>query len=190
MVEIGERIYEDRPAPGALEQLRMLLNSDDRFHGRDRFDDPAQLHTFLVGNEILMPDEAISRTGARRLRVLRDTVRAFLAEPGPTTASALDDLARAHPLVVRLDSGGEASSLGPHEPRDTADQVIARQLSTLHQAIVDGAWTRLDICRRDDCQWVYYDSSRNRSARWCSADPCGDVMKSRAWRERQKSLAG
>lgn len=164
----------------------MLLNSDDRFRGHDHFDDPAQLHDFLADHGILARGETVSSAGAGRLRAFRDAVRAFVAEPDASTIAELNELATSHPIVVRIEGGGDASWLVSHEPRDTADRIIACQLRTLHHAIDDGRWIRLNICGREDCQWVYYDSSRNRSARWCSADPCGDVMKSRAWRERQK----
>ncbi|WP_210767789.1 CGNR zinc finger domain-containing protein [Cellulomonas humilata] len=45
---------------------------------------------------------------------------------------------------------------------------------------------RLKACANPDCQWVYYDGSRNRSGRWCSMTECGDVMKARAYRQRSR----
>ncbi len=36
----------DRPAPGPLEEVRVVLNSDDRFHGVDQAVDVARLNRF------------------------------------------------------------------------------------------------------------------------------------------------
>ena len=37
--------------------------------------------------------------------------------------------------------------------------------------------TRLKVCERQECGLYFYDTSRNRSARWHAENPCG-------WRER------
>ena len=43
---------------------------------------------------------------------------------------------------------------------------------------------RVKICPADDCQWAFYDTSRNRSRHWCSMEVCGNRAKARAHRER------
>ena len=40
-------------------------------------------------------------------------------------------------------------------------------------------WTRLKVCARDSCRWAFYDTSRNRSGRWCSMAGCGNIVKMR-----------
>jgi predicted RNA-binding Zn ribbon-like protein len=45
---------------------------------------------------------------------------------------------------------------------------------------------RLRACRRDACQWVFYDASRNRSGAWCSMDVCGARTKMAAYRRRAR----
>lgn len=45
---------------------------------------------------------------------------------------------------------------------------------------------RIKICDNEDCRWVYYDESRNRVRRWCDDKMCGNLMKVRRFRERQK----
>ncbi len=164
----------------------MLLNTDDRFHGLDRLDDLELLHPFLLHYGVLVDGEILTRRDVAELGGFRDALRGFLIKPGEESADAVNAVAQTSPLVVRLTADG-ASSLEAHARRGVGDRVVARQLETLHRAIEDGRWTRMGCCGREDCQWIFYDSSRNRSARWCSADPCGDVMKARAWRERQRA---
>lgn len=47
--------------------------------------------------------------------------------------------------------------------------------------------SRIKICDNPDCGWVFYDTSRNKSRRWCSESSCGNLMKVRRFRERQKN---
>jgi len=47
-----------------------------------------------------------------------------------------------------------------------------------------GNWSRLKVCANETCQLAFYDSSRNRSGRWCSMATCGNRMKGRAYRQR------
>jgi len=45
--------------------------------------------------------------------------------------------------------------------------------------------TRVGSC--PECAWVFLDTSKNRSRRWCSMQMCGGLAKARAYYERQKS---
>jgi len=38
-----------------------------------------------------------------------------------------------------------------------------------------------------DCQWAFYDRSKNRSGRWCSMRTCGNRTKTRAYRTRRRA---
>jgi regulatory LacI family protein/CGNR zinc finger protein len=57
---------------------------------------------------------------------------------------------------------------------------MAVLLGAVDTARVDGSWTRLKACARESCRWAYFDSSRNRSGRWCSMAWCGNAVKMRA----------
>ncbi|WP_148076665.1 CGNR zinc finger domain-containing protein [Cellulomonas sp. PhB150] len=105
---------------------------------------------------------------------VRDALRRYLVDDD---RAVLDALAAAHPLVVAF---GAPPRLVPVDPADTVAGLVAE----VFEAQRDGMWQRLKACANPDCQWVYYDASRNRSGRWCSMGECGDVMKARAYRER------
>lgn len=55
-----------------------------------------------------------------------------------------------------------------------------------HQSATEGIWWRLKICSSDECEWAYYDHSKNRSRSWCEYG-CGNKMKTRAYRARQRA---
>lgn len=64
--------------------------------------------------------------------------------------------------------------------------VMARIVESFADLLVHQEKRRLKICDNQDCQWVYYDESRNRVRRWCDDKACGNLMKVRRFRERQK----
>lgn len=170
-------VPDPRPAPPDLEVLRRFVNSDNRYHGVDhlRGEDRATWFPEVVG----LPVDEIDAAGWRRLAVLRDRVRAVVAnEDGAMVA--LGEAAHRYPLVVG--ASGLAAAREDQESRLAAAVLVAVQA-----ARHDGRLARLRLCRRPDCQWCYYDTSKNASARWCSSDPCGDVMKARAYRSRRRS---
>lgn len=144
-------------APDPIERVRALLNTDDRFHGVEH-----------LGADV--PRDVVS---------VRDALRRYLTADPQGRDAELEALAVAHPLVV---SFGATTRLVPVDPVDT----VAGVLAEVFEAQRDGLWQRLKACANPDCQWVYYDASRNRSGRWCSMGECGDVMKARAYRERAR----
>ena len=64
------------------------------------------------------------------------------------------------------------------------DGALGRMLALVAAAQDEGTWSRLKACLADDCQWAYYDLSRNRSAVWCDMGTCGNRQKVRSYRER------
>lgn len=116
--------------------------------------------------------------GPGPLIALRDALRAYV------TSGDLDGLARiaaTSPLAVTFDGAG--ASLAPAG----SDPTVASLIADVYRAHASGDWLRLKACANPDCQWIYYDSSRNRSGRWCSMNECGEVMKARAYRQRART---
>jgi predicted RNA-binding Zn ribbon-like protein len=64
------------------------------------------------------------------------------------------------------------------------DRPIGELLMSVTAAMAAGNWNRLKVCANDACQRAFYDSSRNRSGRWCSMATCGNRMKGRNYRQR------
>ena len=147
-------------APGRLERVRALLNTDDRYHGVD----------------------ALAGTAPTELVALRDALRAYVESGRP---GDLADLALRHPVVVGFADG--AARLVPAPGGSEVAGMCADVLATVHEAHLSGAWSRLKVCGNPDCRWVYHDASRNRSGLWCAMGECGDVMKARAYRRRVRA---
>ena len=71
----------------------------------------------------------------------------------------------------------------------TPGAVIAPIVAIVYEAMVNETWPRLKACAADDCQWAFFDRSKNHSATWCSMQVCGNRAKVRAYRERRADSA-
>jgi predicted RNA-binding Zn ribbon-like protein len=56
-------------------------------------------------------------------------------------------------------------------------------------ARASGVWWRLKICSFDECEWAFYDQSKNRSRHYCEYG-CGNKLKTRAYRARRRAASG
>ncbi len=96
----------------------------------------------------------------------------------------------------RLNAAAAETGLRPRfdEPRllPTADGVrgaVGRLLGVAFLAELDGSWHRFRLCADPTCTTVFYDRSKNHSAKWCSMQTCGNRNKVRAFRQRHSPTA-
>lgn len=64
--------------------------------------------------------------------------------------------------------------------------VIGRIAASFSELLAGDDVRRMKICDNDDCRWIFFDESRNRARRWCDDRACGNLLKVRRFRERQK----
>ena len=57
------------------------------------------------------------------------------------------------------------------------------------ELLVAGELRRVGKCCGDNCDWLYLDTSRNRSRRWCDMQSCGNRAKARRHYHRAKGGA-
>jgi predicted RNA-binding Zn ribbon-like protein len=176
-------------APGVLGIVQDFVNTLDLDVDQpgDELTDAAALRTWLAGQGLMAPDEAVTEDDLRRAIELRAAIRSVLAAHA---GEPLDPNA-----LVKLGESAADAGLAPEfsapnavalEPRaGGAIGALGKLVSYIVDAVADGTWARLKACRNEDCQWVFYDSARNRSAKWCSMAVCGNRMKARAFRARR-----
>jgi predicted RNA-binding Zn ribbon-like protein len=95
----------------------------------------------------------------------------------------LDRAVRRAGVRVRFE-GGHAPELVPDA--DGVDGAVARLMAIVAAAVEHGRWERLKGCPRGECEWAFYDKSKNRSGRWCNMESCGNIEKAKAFRARQR----
>jgi predicted RNA-binding Zn ribbon-like protein len=60
-------------------------------------------------------------------------------------------------------------------------------VSSALELLTEGDLTRVRECPgTDDCGWLFYDDSRNRTRRWCSMEGCGSRAKMRRYYARSR----
>jgi predicted RNA-binding Zn ribbon-like protein len=165
-----------------------FLNTTDIEEGRDDFADVDGLRSWLIERDLATPDLPIREGDRRRLVTLREALRDIVQgrDQGRIDQDAirvLDEAAVDATVRITLDRGGDAAmtpaALG-------IDGFVARLLADIATAQLDGTWERFKICTRDVCRWAFYDSSKNRSGRWCAMAICGSRTKSARLRSRRR----
>jgi predicted RNA-binding Zn ribbon-like protein len=169
--------------PAEVALVRSFLNTIDPDEGIDELERPADLSAWLRKAGLLPKGTPASGRDLQLARRLRAALRQELLgnhakRPDPALAAAVDAVCKELPLVAVSSSAGVAPSAGG--VRGALAQIVAAAA----QARIKGTWHRLKICPAEDCQWAFYDTSRNRSKRWCSMEVCGNRSKVRAFRDR------
>jgi predicted RNA-binding Zn ribbon-like protein len=181
LVQPGDR----PPAPGPLRVVQAFVNTVDREHGPDLFDEAAGLEQWL--DRHMLPAR-VQDGDLEHAREVREALRALLlannGEPhDPTAHEALERAARRSRLEASFPPDGAA--LVPRS--GGVDGALGRILASAFAAMLDGSWKRLKSCPRDVCGWAFYDRSSNASATWCSMQVCGGRMKAGAYYRRRRA---
>ncbi len=173
--------------PNGLDLVIDFVNTFDPDDGTDALATADGLGGWLSERGLITDDQArlteADREGAIRLR---EALRALMLENNgdsadPGAAEELELTARRGQLGVHFGADGSVA-IRP-AAADLAG-ALAALLVPVVDARRDGSWQRVKACRADDCQWAFYDRSRNRSGVWCEMAVCGNRHKVRAYRAR------
>ena len=174
-------------APGQLALVQSFLNTVDLETGRDYLGDLASAELWLASQRLVSPGTEYDERDRRRLVEVRRALHNLVAaDPGTgvqrRAVTTLNEAARRVRLGVRLhpEDGYRLMAEGVGIDRPIGDLLVA-----ITGSMATGSFLRLKVCANDGCQLAFFDSSKNRSGRWCSMNKCGNRMKGRAYRERQ-----
>jgi predicted RNA-binding Zn ribbon-like protein len=181
-----------KAAPDELDHIRVFVNTLDLETNEDKLADPAATAAWLSERGLLPGDEPLSDADARQARSMREALRKLLlahngAPIEPAAVEAVNAATKSAELVVRFDEHGEAA-LVPVRPG--IDGALGRLLAIVFRSMAEGTWERLKACPAEDCEWAFYDWSKNRSGTWCDMDVCGNRAKARAYRQRRQRGSG
>jgi predicted RNA-binding Zn ribbon-like protein len=181
--EIGESLEPGgrEKAPGRLELLQRFINTHNHDFPPDwdRIATAAKARAWLRSKALIAPGDKISADDARRLREFREALRALLV--GAPVDALREAALHAHLRVGVADDGHTALEPAGHG----ADGAVAILLGILHEAQLNGDWARMKGCRQ--CEYAFYDRSKNRSATWCSMSVCGNRTKNRTYYRRRRT---
>lgn len=174
------------PAPPPLRLVQLFLNTADIEGGTDELGTVEGLRSWLAGHGLLPAGARVSRADRDRVvgvrEALRDVVGANGGQALPEPSLRLLNGVRGAVLRVEFEADG---AVRPRAAATGVDGAIAALLAVVVRASADGSWSRLKVCRRDACRWVFYDHSKNRSGTWCTMAICGSRTKARTYYRRQ-----
>ena len=179
-VESIDYMRDVEPAPGRLELVRRFVNTVDHEHGREVLHSPARSQALLVELGLLDGRHAGHRGAISSAR--SSSAKASAGSRSRTTTARRTRCSRR--------SSSSASTAAPacsSRARRDVDGALADLVGIVYTAMADGTWSRLKACRRDVCQWLFYDRSRNQSAVWCQMAVCGNRTKTKAYRARREA---
>ena len=179
----------EKSAPQPLYLVQRFINSVDLESGEDELTSADALRDWLAERGLLGGDDTVSDADLERALDIREGLRALLLVHNglPLDEERVKRLDRAvggAGVRVRFRPGREPELV----PDATGlDGAIARLMTIVAAAVERGEWARLKACPREECEWAFYDRSKNRSGRWCQMEACGNIEKARAFRERRRA---
>lgn len=71
---------------------------------------------------------------------------------------------------------------------DSLDQILWPVVRDAADLLTSEELDRVGQCADDSCGWLFFDTSRNRSRRWCVMEGCGNRAKARRHYERKRAV--
>jgi predicted RNA-binding Zn ribbon-like protein len=173
--------------PPPIAVVRDFVNTTDHETATDDLTTPAELTRYLVGQGLLSRATRASATDLEAAHRLRAGLRRALELNHDGDEADLPELAASlsdQPVTLTWSSAGPTLTTTAPGVRGG----LARIAIAAHEAAAEGVWWRLKICGWDECEWAYYDHSKNRSRNWCEYG-CGNKVKTRAYRGRKAAAA-
>lgn len=148
--------------------------------------------TWAQRSRVLEPDEAVDLAGrpgvvhglVAELTGFRELVAAKLI---PLGDDPLDRWLSA--AIVDAHRHGELAPTtgGRRWVVNILDQhTICRRLALQLESLLIDAPGRIGVCGDEDCRWVFLDTSRGQSRRWCRSTDCGN--RNRVRRHQQRAV--
>lgn len=134
------------------------------------------------------PEDA--RAAYRRAIKLREAIYRVFERRASGKPPAADDLATLNRFVAEMYRNAQLVVDGDRVVLDTGSSadILDRPFAAVIRAAVDlltGDQAPLvGTCADDTCGWLFLDTTRNRTRRWCTMQDCGNRNKVRRFRQK------
>ena len=125
---------------------------------------------------------------ARRLRSLLHNALGALAAGERIAVADLDELNYAFKRAFKsLQLGASPTGMiWANDPTAGPAIIVHRLAWETSQLLTSPDLARLRSCANRECGWLFLDTSKNHSRRWCSMSDCGSRAKARRYYRRKK----
>jgi predicted RNA-binding Zn ribbon-like protein len=178
---------ENKPAPMPLLLVQGFVNTHDLEEGTDLLADPGTARDWLVRARLLEPTAQPTSSELELARAVRESLRGLLRRDDDDLEDGLAPLrtvSDAHSARLKVADDGAIELENPRHG-DLSDALF-ELLLIVHRAQEDGSWKRLKVCANPECQWAFFDRSRNQQGSWCEMAVCGNRLKNRELRARRR----
>jgi predicted RNA-binding Zn ribbon-like protein len=170
------------PSPAA-ETIRAFANTVDIEEGTDDLGTPAAFGRWLASTGLADGSPTVLAAELEDTLALRAVIREALGADNAGRPASTNAVLARFPVFITVGVGADRV-LAP--PPDCS--AVSRALTTLMidwaQLLLTGEVKRLKRCAEDSCGWVFWDTSKNHSRRWCSMRVCGNRAKARRYAAR------
>lgn len=155
-------------------------------HPREYLASPEDLRAWLDKRDF-GPVGPLSEAFLARTLRLRDALYEALAtvasggEPAPRNLEAINA-----ELRVALGSVSLERSEWVLRSGNRAEEVLMLAALSAAELLTSERRSRVRTCADRECAWLFLDSSKNRSRRWCSMAECGNLAKARRFQAKQR----
>ena len=171
---------------GALERLRDYADLL-RFAEQTRLLDARQVRR--LGGSV--PPQAAARAlkSARRLREALASTFYAVVDGQPPPDAALQTLQRHfHAASRHRELRWESAGLEWHWGRFKTHAELPVWMLALaaSELLSSGSAERVRACAAESCRWLFLDTSKNHTRRWCDMKVCGNRMKAKRYQARHR----
>lgn len=189
LVNTLDHRFRDEPPVELLADYEALLS----FARQSELLDPGQVRTLRT---VIKPQAAAKALScARELREALAAVFYANVEKRPPPATAIRTLER-HFLAseqhreLRWQQAGTSDGqagitwqwTGAQREAEFPVWILAGRAG---QLVLSDAMQQVRACEADPCRWLFLDTSKNHTRRWCTMKVCGNRMKARRFQARR-----
>jgi predicted RNA-binding Zn ribbon-like protein len=154
----------------------------------DELGSPRELGAWMAARGLSWTGAKITPAMFETALQLRSSVRFYL-ERDPIerrrNKDAVQSLNKAMSLFPLL-ADARSDRMTLRGAREDALAGLSLVVAELYDGSVRGTLDRLKMCAADECRRLFYDRSKPATRRWCMSTLCGNRIKTRNYRERQR----
>jgi predicted RNA-binding Zn ribbon-like protein len=132
--------------------------------------------------------QLLQRTLALRERV--HAIASALAQDRLPSHSDVKELTRTHAQCIGRAQLVlyEASFVWTWDPKEAPIEAVLGPIALSALALLTQAdLSRIKQCNGDHCGWLFFDTTKNKSRRWCEMEVCGNRAKQKRHQKKQKA---